>query len=32
LSSYVASHNLAVAPQSCTKDQFYCSVYSITLN
>jgi hypothetical protein len=26
LSSYVASHCLAVAPQSGAKEQFYCSV------
>jgi hypothetical protein len=32
LSSYVASHHLAVAPQSGAKDQFYCAVYSKTLN
>jgi hypothetical protein len=32
LSSYVASHHLAVAPQSGAKDQFYCTVYYITLN
>jgi hypothetical protein len=32
LSSYVASHCLAVAPQSGAKDQFYCTVYYITLN
>ncbi len=32
LSSYVASHHLAVVPQSGKKDQFYCTVYYITLN
>jgi hypothetical protein len=32
LSSYVASHCLAVAPQTGAKDQFYCSVYYITFN
>jgi hypothetical protein len=32
LSSYVASHHLAVAPQSGAKDQFYCTVYYKTLN
>jgi hypothetical protein len=32
LSSYVARHHLAVAPQSSAKDQFYTSVYNITLN
>jgi len=32
LSSYVASHHLAVVPQSGEKDQFYCTVYYITLN
>jgi hypothetical protein len=32
LSSYVASHPLAVASQSGAKDQFYCTVYYITLN
>jgi hypothetical protein len=32
LSSYVARHHLAVAPQSGAKDKFYCTVYYITLN
>jgi hypothetical protein len=32
LSSYVSSHHLAVAPKSGAKDQFYCTVYCITLN
>jgi hypothetical protein len=32
LSSYVASQDLAMAPQSSAKDQFYCTVYYITLN
>jgi hypothetical protein len=32
LSSYVASHHLAVAPQSGAKYEFYCAVYYITLN
>ncbi len=32
LSSYVASHCLALAPQSGTKEQFHCAVYYITLN
>jgi len=32
LSSYVTSRDLAVVPQSGAKDQFYCSVYYITLN
>jgi hypothetical protein len=32
LSSYVAGHHLAVAPQSGEKDQFYGTVYCITLN
>jgi hypothetical protein len=32
LSSYVASHHLAVAPQSGAKGQFYCTVYYRTLN
>ncbi len=32
LRSYVASHHLAVFPQSGAKDQFYCTVYYITLN
>jgi hypothetical protein len=32
LSSYVASHHLAVVPQSGAKDEFYCTVYCITLN
>jgi hypothetical protein len=31
MSCYVAGH-LAVVPQSGTKDQFYCTVYYITLN
>jgi hypothetical protein len=31
-SSYVASHHLAVAPQSGAKDQIYCKVYNITFN
>jgi hypothetical protein len=26
LSSYVASHHLAMVPQSGGKDQFYCTV------
>jgi len=32
LSSYDAKHYLAVAPQSGTNDQLYCTVYYITLN
>jgi hypothetical protein len=32
LSSYVASHHLAVVPQSGAKDEFYCTVYYIILN
>jgi hypothetical protein len=32
LSSYVASHCLAMAPQSGPKGNFYCTVYYITLN
>jgi hypothetical protein len=32
LSSYVASHCLAVVPQSGAKLQLYCTVYYITLN
>ena len=32
LSSYVASHCIAVAPQSGAKQIFYCTVYYITLN
>ncbi len=32
LSSYVASHCFAVAQQSGAKEQFYCTVYYITLN
>jgi hypothetical protein len=32
LSRYVASPHLAVVPQSGAKDQFYCTVYYITLN
>ncbi len=32
LSSYVASHHLAMAPQSGAKDQLYCTVYCKTLN
>jgi hypothetical protein len=32
LSSYVASHCLAVAPHSGAKQNFYCSIYYITLN
>jgi hypothetical protein len=32
LSSYVASHCLAVAPQSGAKQFFYCTFYYITLN
>jgi len=32
LTSYVASHHLAVVPQSGAKEQFYCTVYYITLN
>jgi hypothetical protein len=31
-SIYVASDHLAVVPQSGVKDQFYSSVYYITLN
>jgi hypothetical protein len=31
LPSYVTIHHLAVAPQSSAKDQFYSTVYSITL-
>jgi hypothetical protein len=31
VSSYVASHCLAVALQSCAKENFYCTVYYITL-
>jgi hypothetical protein len=29
LSTYVASHRLAVAPQFSAKNQFYCFVYYI---
>jgi hypothetical protein len=32
LSSYVASHHLAVAPQSGAKDQIYWTAYHISLN
>jgi hypothetical protein len=32
LSSYVASPHLVAEPQSGAKDQFYCTVYYITLN
>jgi hypothetical protein len=32
LSSNVASHHLAVAPQCDAKDKFYFTVYYITLN
>jgi hypothetical protein len=32
LSSYVASHCLAVVPQLGAKQIFYCTVYYITLN
>ncbi len=32
LSSYVASHHSVVAPKSSAKDQFYFSVYYLTLN
>jgi hypothetical protein len=32
LSSYFASHHLAVVPQSGAKDQFYFIIYYITLN
>jgi hypothetical protein len=32
LISYVVSHHLAVAQQSSAKDQFYFTVYYITLN
>jgi hypothetical protein len=32
LSSYVASHLLAVATQSGAKEQFYFTVYYIALN
>jgi hypothetical protein len=32
LSSYVAGHHLAVAPQYSAKDQMYCTAYYITLN
>jgi hypothetical protein len=32
LSSYVARHSLAVAPQSDAKPNFYCVVYYVTLN
>ncbi len=32
LRSYVASHHLAVVPQSGAKDQFYYTAYYITLN
>jgi hypothetical protein len=31
LSSYVTSHCLAVVPQSGVKENFYCTVYYITL-
>jgi hypothetical protein len=31
-SSYVASHHLAVTPQSGAKDKFCYAVYNITLN
>jgi hypothetical protein len=32
LGDYVASHCLAVAPQSDAKQNFYCPVYYTTLN
>jgi len=32
LCSYVTSHCLAVVPQSGEKQNFYCTVYNITLN
>jgi hypothetical protein len=32
LSSYVASHDLAVSPQIGAKDQSYCTVYYLTFN
>jgi hypothetical protein len=32
LSNYIASHCLAVAPQSGAKQIFYCTVYYIALN
>jgi hypothetical protein len=32
MSSYVASHCLAVVPLSGAKENFYCTVYYITLN
>jgi hypothetical protein len=32
ISGYVASHQLAVAPQSGAKDQFYWSVHDSTLS
>jgi hypothetical protein len=32
LSSYVASHHLAVVPQSGAKPFFYCPVHYTTLN
>jgi hypothetical protein len=32
LCSYVTSHCLAVVPQSGEKQNFYCTVYHITLN
>jgi hypothetical protein len=32
LSSYVASHYLAVVPQSGAKEHIFCSVYNITSN
>ncbi len=32
MGSYVASHHLALAPESGAKDQFYHTVYYSTLN
>ncbi len=32
LSSNIAIYHLAVVPKSGAKDQFYCTVYYITLN
>jgi hypothetical protein len=31
LISYVTGHHLGVAPQSVAKDQFYCTLFYITL-
>jgi hypothetical protein len=32
LSSYVASHQLAIVPQTGARYQFYCAFYYLTLN